>query len=151
MTFSKKISLEEVKEIKQIAFPVNIIIINANNQILLLKRKEKEDQYSGFWSIPGGGPEPGENYEQALFREIEEEIGCKVISLKYFNSYYFKVNKELHVRALYFYGQIEGEIEINQEFSEFKWFNLDEISSISNIAFNQKDILEDFIKFFSAK
>lgn len=131
----------------RIAIPVNLIIINRENQILLVKRTEKEDQFEGCWSIPGGGPKEEETYEVALRREIKEEIGCEIESATFFRSYYFKVNPELNVRAIYFYGRINGNIKLNEEFSDFKWVNANEIENQQlKIAFNQRDVLLDFIK-----
>ena len=129
----------------RIATPVNLIILNSKNQVLLVRRKEKEDQFEGYWSIPGGGPEGEETFEEALEREIKEEINCQLGIIKFFRSYFFKVNSELKVRAIYFYGKINGDIKINEEFDEFRWFNLEEIDNPDiKIAFNQRDILIDF-------
>jgi 8-oxo-dGTP pyrophosphatase MutT (NUDIX family) len=35
----------------------------------------------GDYKLPGGGVEPGESYESALFREVEEETGYAVINI----------------------------------------------------------------------
>jgi len=138
----------ELLQPDRIATPVNMIILNDNNQVLLLRREEKEDQFVGTWSIPGGGPKPGEDFEKALEREILEEVGCKILEKDYFKSFYFIVNPKLHVRSIYFYGKIMGAIQISDEHSEFKWFNKDELKNL-NIAFNQKEILEKFFIFNS--
>jgi len=131
----------------RIATPVNMIIINNKNQVLLIKRKEKEDQFEGFWSIPGGGPENKETYEEALRREIKEEINCEISSTIFFRSYFFKVNPNLSVRAIYFYGKVQGDIVVNDEFSEHRWFDIEDIHNPKyKIAFNQRDILLDFKK-----
>ena len=131
----------------RIATPVNMIILNSRNQILLLKRREKEDQFEGYWSIPGGGPEGKETYEEALRREIKEEINCKIETATFFKSYFFKVNPKLKVRAIYFYGSVKGNIELNEEFSDFEWFDLEDFEAKDlKIAFNQKEVLLDFKK-----
>ena len=37
-----------------------------------------------MWEFPGGKIEKGERKEQALIREIKEEIDCDVIETKYY-------------------------------------------------------------------
>ena len=36
----------------------------------------------GYWTLPGGGIEPGETYEEATVREIQEESNMKVLHQK---------------------------------------------------------------------
>jgi mutator protein MutT len=135
----------------RVATPVNLII-SENEKILLVKRKEKEDQFEGCWSIPGGGPEIGETYEDAIKREINEEINCKITIMKYFKSYFFNVNNELSARALYFYGKVNGEIKLNEEHSEYKWFTFEELCNENiKLAFNQKEVIFEFIEFMKKK
>jgi ADP-ribose pyrophosphatase YjhB (NUDIX family) len=54
--------------------PVDLLIINEQNQLLLVKREESENNFKNYWSIPGGGAEDGETLEDTLFREIKEEL-----------------------------------------------------------------------------
>ena len=126
-----------------------MIVINKDKQILLIKRLEEEEGFKNTWSIPGGGPEIGEDFEKALHREIKEELGCKIKWCKYFNSYYMKLPKEHHVRSIYFYGEINGKLRLNnKEFSDYKWFDITDKKLLKlNFAFNQKKVVSDFIKF----
>lgn len=46
---------------------------------ILIAQRSEQMPHAGFWEFPGGKPEPGEAPEQALVREIEEELGLKVV------------------------------------------------------------------------
>jgi len=55
------------------------VIYNAKNQILIARRASHQHQ-GGMWEFPGGKVENGENSQQALIREIQEEVGIEVES-----------------------------------------------------------------------
>jgi 8-oxo-dGTP pyrophosphatase MutT (NUDIX family) len=48
-------------------------IIWSDNDLLMVKSGS-----AGFYKFPGGGIKVGETHEQALFREVEEEIGALI-------------------------------------------------------------------------
>ncbi|MEC8339839.1 MAG: NUDIX domain-containing protein [Nanoarchaeota archaeon] len=131
----------------QIVNAVNLIIINDRNQVLLAKRAE-DGKFKNCWSIPGGTVEHNETFEEALFREIKEELGCNVSWFKYFKSYFFEV-KEFTCRPIYFFGEIDGEINLDlNELSEYDWFDLDDSKIFElDFAFNQNEILESFVEY----
>ena len=53
------------------------VLIQANGQFLLTSRPPGK-VYEGYWEFPGGKLETGESVEQALRRELLEEIGVVI-------------------------------------------------------------------------
>jgi len=133
---------------KSIPSSSNLIVLQ-NNKILLLRRSRPSSAEFGKWGLVGGGIEKNETSEQGLSREVKEEIGCEIKWFKFFKEYkgFFQEKK---VHAMYYFGEIKGEIELNDEHSDFGWFSFEEIKGL-DIAFNQKDILSGFIDFYKGK
>lgn len=50
--------------------------------VLLARRSAARRAYPGLWSFPGGHVEAGESLEQALHRELGEEIGVVPIDCR---------------------------------------------------------------------
>jgi len=50
-------------------------LLTRNGQILLARRSPFRSKWPDCWSFPGGHVEPGETFDQALVRELAEEIG----------------------------------------------------------------------------
>ena len=55
---------------------VAAVITDARGRILLNRRNGTSDM-AGLWEFPGGKREPGETSEQALARELHEELGIE--------------------------------------------------------------------------
>lgn len=53
------------------------ILLDAQGRFLLTSRPEGK-VYAGYWEFPGGKLEPGETVEQALRRELHEELGITI-------------------------------------------------------------------------
>ena len=62
------------REITEVAVGV---LVAADGRFLLTSRPEGK-VYAGYWEFPGGKVEPGESVEQALARELREEIGIEI-------------------------------------------------------------------------
>ena len=45
---------------------------------LLVARRTTPTEAAGRWELPGGKVDPGESPEDAVVREIAEELGCRV-------------------------------------------------------------------------
>jgi 8-oxo-dGTP diphosphatase len=104
-----------------------------NGQVLICQRRP--DQPMALqWEFPGGKIEPGESPEQALSRELHEELGiAAVIGVRV-----------THVRHNYRHGgavdlqfyavhAFEGELE-NKIFHQVKWVKLEELPEYDFLA-----------------
>jgi 8-oxo-dGTP diphosphatase len=53
------------------------VLLQADGQFLLTSRPDGK-VYAGYWEFPGGKLEAGESVEQALRRELQEELGITI-------------------------------------------------------------------------
>ncbi|WP_313454419.1 (deoxy)nucleoside triphosphate pyrophosphohydrolase [Brevundimonas sp.] len=56
---------------------VAVALIDVDGRVLIAKRPEGK-KLAGLWEFPGGKVEPGERPEQALIRELKEELDIDV-------------------------------------------------------------------------
>jgi len=86
-------------------------IVNDRNEVLIAKRAAHRHQ-GDRWEFPGGKLEPGERAEQALVRELEEELGITAIQFRpliTISHHYGDKSVRLHVfRVDAFRGQPHG-------------------------------------------
>ncbi len=110
-----------------------------NNRILLLRRNEKNKNGIGQWQLPGGKI-GRENELTAIQREVKEEVG---INIPKNNFKYLTVVKDVWLdkssgislqMSLYTCEIDSVEILLENEFDEFIWIDINEIS-------NRKDII----------
>ncbi len=114
-----------------------------NDKMLLGLRRMSKKLYPGFWDIVGGHVEDGETLEQALIREVMEEIGVKVT--KYKKLGYFKQKRPKYTHHIYSVTAWRGRIRNMGEFQRLRWFTKGEIKRIK-IGFGLKKFLLDSVK-----
>jgi len=130
---TSKSSLRPGKD--SIGLCVGAVIMDNNGRILLIKRKSLIDSNKlrvgdGEWSAPGGKVDFGERVEDALKREIAEEIGLEV-KIKKFLGYTEQLmdNSNLHWFLLHFLCEPVGEPTVMEpeKIDKLGWFQLDSL------------------------
>lgn len=61
----------------EITLVVACAVVDRDGRVLLARRPEGRDM-AGLWEFPGGKVDPGERPEDALIRELAEELGIDV-------------------------------------------------------------------------
>ena len=106
--------------------PCIITLIHDKDRILLGRSKFFPPN---MFSTLAGFIEAGENAEEALVREVMEEVNVKVSEIKYYGSQSWPFPSQLMLG--YFCKYVEGEIKLNDaELEEARWFHLDDLPMI---------------------
>ncbi len=134
---------EEDKRVKSIR--VSAAVIHRDGKIFATKRGYGE--YKGKWEFPGGKREEGESGEEALYREIREELDSKVkierlICTTDYDYPTFHLTMDVYLSTL-----IEGKLTL-LEHEDAQWVSLD---SIDNLDWLPADwsVIDEIKKHFS--
>jgi 8-oxo-dGTP diphosphatase len=73
---------------------VAAVILNDNNEVLLTQRSFARDHHPGEWEITTGRLLQHESFEQALKREIQEELSIEVTILDLLGTFHFYRGEE---------------------------------------------------------
>ncbi len=113
-------------------------VVIRDGKILLVKRANEPNR--GKWSVPGGLVRTGETLEDALKREIREELGVDVqvkdIACVTDEIFYDESRKvEYHYIVIDFYADITGEPRPMSDAADVAWFDLNSIKEIDAVDF----------------
>lgn len=85
------------------------VLVEARGRFLFLERAREPSK--GLWGLPGGFVDPGESVEEALAREVAEEIGGRLAGPEFLGSFpnrYLFAGVEYPTCDLYFRASLEG-------------------------------------------
>jgi NAD+ diphosphatase len=106
--------------------PAIIVRVERGDKILLARSAHFP---TGLYSVLAGFVEPGETIEEAVAREVKEEVGITVHNIRYFASQPWPFPNSLMLGFTAVYAG--GEIEIDPtEIAEAGWFTADSMPSI---------------------
>lgn len=102
--------------------PAMMVLIQRGEEILLARHFNSP---SGFFTALAGFLEAGESIEEAIHREVQEEVGLQVCNLAYFGSQPWPFPHSLMIAFTAQYAG--GDIVVDQsEIAEARWFGPDE-------------------------
>ncbi len=117
-------------------------------EVLIAKRNDERELYPGKWECGGGQMKEGENFEQAIKRQMKEELGVLVEKIIPFRTYEIKPKENAQkvipgIRFVCFYKKfVNGRNpEINlKEHSGWRWQPINDLKKIDFITGIQDDI-----------
>ena len=114
------------------------------DKVIVIKYKDKSKK-AGYYDIPGGKIEKGENPKQTAIREMKEETGLEVRNLKYKGNMIIEYPNRIFDIDVFITNESEGE---PQEFEEntSEWIQLNELLQKEKILSNIMILDKFFIK-----
>lgn len=94
-------------------------IISENQRLLLARRKD--GTFAGYWEFPGGKVEPGETPEQALQREIREELSTESEVQDYYGEAEHKVASGDVLTILFYRCRLVGAPMAGEAHDQVEW------------------------------
>ena len=110
-------------------------ILVQGGRLLLGRRALHKRICPGLWDIIGGHVEAGESAEQALTRELREEIGVVPVEMSRIGSLPFADGSEAYTLHIFRVDAWTGDpVLADDEHSELRWFTVEDASALPDLA-----------------
>lgn len=129
MFFEKKYQAEE--ELDRI-YVVAAIFVRENPQDStpqILACQRGYGKWKGWWEFPGGKIEPGESDQEALCREILEEMETDIQILRYYDTLNYRYDDFLMTMHLYL-CKLDGDQFVLNDHSEARWLDQHNLDTV---------------------
>jgi len=139
---------EEAPKPNSIVAAASAVVVNDTGEILLHRRVDND-----FWSLVGGGMEPGETIAETAIRETFEESGLDVSIVKLIGVYsdpkhvieYSDGEIRQQFSVCFLCRVIDGTLKCSDESKEVKFFSVDDLESLK-LHPAQKVRIDDYLK-----
>ena len=122
------------------------LIFNKENKVLIGRRALTEP-HSGYWEFPGGKLEKGETPQEALKRELMEELNVKSTIKGFFNESIYKHSTGTFKLLTYFTVIDNSTLEMRVH-DQLEWITLKESRNYEMFESNFK-IIDELEKYFN--
>jgi 8-oxo-dGTP diphosphatase len=95
---------------------------------LLVARRTRPPQVARRWELPGGKVHPGESPDDALVREIAEELGCRVRVRTWLDGE--EPIGTTHVLRAAVCGLVDGEPRPGGDHDELRWLTPEQLDEV---------------------
>ena len=103
--------------------------INENNKPIIFATQRGYGEFKGWWEFPGGKIEEGETKEEALKREMKEELDIEIIVGELIDTIEYDY-PNFHLSMDCFWAEImSGELFLKEHLSA-KWLTKEEIKQV---------------------
>ena len=123
------------------------IIYNKVNKKVLIGRRALTEPHSGYWEFPGGKLEKGETPQEALERELMEELNVKSIIKDSFCEELITYKDKTYQLLTYFTEIDDSTLELRVH-DDLKWVTIKEAYNFHMFPSNVK-ILDKLCKHFN--
>ena len=122
--------------------PAVIVLVEREKSVLLARVKRFTSE---LYSVLAGFVEPGETLEEAVQREIEEEVGIRVKNIRYFGSQPWPFPDSLMIGFTAEYES--GEIKIDEaEIADAGWFDPERLPTIPGKISIARELIDWFVE-----
>ena len=124
---------------------VNVVlgIVEKEDKILLIQRERGD--FIGLWGIPGGKVEECEHIDEAVKREMLEEIGIDMKFRELLGVSSEIMHDKNSTSLLYIcLLNMDNSVEIENPEFRYKWFSKEDIEKATDIIESDKKFIEEF-------
>ena len=125
----------------QLATAIIVLIHKGENEVLLARGRNFK---SDFFGLIAGFVETGETLEEAVRREVREEIGLEINNIRYFGSQPWPYPSGLMVGFNADY--VSGEIHVQrEELQKAGWFHRDHLPKLPEKLSIARKLIDDWL------
>jgi len=129
--------------------PTASAIIEKDKKILLVKRVFPP--FKGYWDLVGGFLDYHETPEEALRREVKEEVNLDIVEFKL-----FRIDKNIYIDHdtkerlsvidhQFIVSKFKGKIDPKDDVSDARWFSINNLPPYKKIAFkNIRNAIKEY-------